>query len=57
MTDADEILVLREGAIVERGSHAALLAADGVYADMWAAQQVEHEEEVTGHKVLGEVAE
>ena len=57
VTDADEILVLREGAIVERGSHAALLAADGVYADMWAAQQVEHEEEVTGHKVLGEVAE
>lgn len=57
VTDADEILVLREGAIVERGSHAALLAANGVYAGMWAAQQVEQEEEVTGHKVLGEVAE
>jgi ATP-binding cassette subfamily B protein len=38
VTDADEILVLREGEIVERGSHAALLAADGVYAGMWAAQ-------------------
>jgi len=38
ITDADEILVLRDGEIVERGAHAALLAADGVYAAMWAAQ-------------------
>jgi ATP-binding cassette subfamily B protein len=38
VTDADEILVLREGEIVERGSHAALLEANGVYAGMWAAQ-------------------
>lgn len=36
--DADEILVLRDGVIVERGTHAALLAMDGVYATMWAAQ-------------------
>ncbi len=38
ITDADEILVLREGEIVERGGHAGLLAQDGVYAAMWAAQ-------------------
>ena len=38
VTDADEILVLREGLIVERGSHAGLLGAAGVYAGMWAAQ-------------------
>ncbi|HQT65166.1 MAG: metal ABC transporter permease [Acidocella sp. 20-57-95] len=38
ITDADEILVLREGEIVERGTHAALLNAEGVYAAMWAAQ-------------------
>jgi ABC-type transport system involved in Fe-S cluster assembly fused permease/ATPase subunit len=36
--DADEILVLRDGEIVERGTHVALLARDGVYATMWAAQ-------------------
>jgi ABC-type transport system involved in Fe-S cluster assembly fused permease/ATPase subunit len=35
---ADEILVLDKGRIVERGSHAALLAAGGVYAAMWARQ-------------------
>ncbi len=46
VTDSDEILVLREGEVVERGAHAALLAADGVYASMWAAQAVmEHEEQ------------
>ncbi len=45
VTDSDEILVLREGVVVERGTHAALLAADGVYATMWAAQAImEHEE-------------
>jgi ATP-binding cassette, subfamily B, heavy metal transporter len=37
--DADEILVLQDGRIVERGRHAALLARRGVYAEMWARQQ------------------
>ncbi len=37
--DADEILVLDHGRIVERGRHAALLAEDGVYAAMWQRQR------------------
>jgi ABC-type transport system involved in Fe-S cluster assembly fused permease/ATPase subunit len=37
--DADQILVLSHGEIVERGSHRELLAADGEYARMWALQQ------------------
>ena len=37
--EADEILVLKDGRVVERGTHIALLATDGVYADMWARQQ------------------
>ena len=37
--DADEIIVLDNGAIVERGTHQALLDAAGTYAAMWARQQ------------------
>jgi ATP-binding cassette subfamily B protein len=37
--DADTILVLNHGRIVERGSHRELLAAEGEYARMWALQQ------------------
>jgi ATP-binding cassette subfamily B protein len=43
VVDADEILVLQSGEIVERGSHRDLLAMEGVYADMWARQQEDGE--------------
>jgi ABC-type transport system involved in Fe-S cluster assembly fused permease/ATPase subunit len=36
---ADEIIVLDQGEIVERGTHAALLAKDGLYASMWNRQR------------------
>ena len=36
--DADRILVVRDGAIVEQGTHAELLAARGVYHGMYASQ-------------------
>jgi len=41
IVDADEILVLDHGRIVERGTHGALLALDGVYSRMWQLQQTE----------------
>ena len=39
VVDADEILVLDRGVIVERGDHAGLLAQGGVYAAMWDRQR------------------
>jgi ATP-binding cassette subfamily B protein len=39
--DADEILVLEQGRIIERGCHAGLLERGGAYAQMWALQQQE----------------
>ncbi len=36
---ADEIIVLDQGAIVERGTHGALLAKGGLYASMWNRQR------------------
>ncbi|HEY9272935.1 ABC transporter ATP-binding protein/permease [Achromobacter sp.] len=39
VADADEIIVLGEGRIIERGRHPQLLAHGGVYAGMWARQQ------------------
>jgi ATP-binding cassette subfamily B protein len=39
VVDADEILVLDHGRIVERGNHHALLATGGHYATMWTRQQ------------------
>src|SRR5213075_3350406 len=39
IVDADEIIVLADGRIAERGTHADLLRRDGVYAAMWRRQQ------------------
>ena len=39
VVDADEIVVLDQGRIMERGTHQALLARDERYASMWARQQ------------------
>jgi ATP-binding cassette subfamily B protein len=38
VVEADEIIVLQDGRIAERGTHASLIAEDGLYAEMWRRQ-------------------
>jgi ABC-type transport system involved in Fe-S cluster assembly fused permease/ATPase subunit len=45
VVDADQIVVLDQGRVAERGTHAQLLANGGLYADMWTRQQSERERE------------
>ena len=44
--DADNILVMDRGKIVEQGSHQALLAKEGLYAHLWQLQQEKREHEL-----------
>lgn len=39
IVDADNIIVMNQGAIAEQGTHQSLLAQDGLYAKLWQAQQ------------------
>ena len=41
VADADHIVVLKEGRVVEEGAHPALVARDGWYAAQWRYQQLE----------------
>jgi len=51
VVNADEIIVLRDGEIAERGTHRELLARDGLYAQMWNRQrEVTEAEEVARRK-------
>ncbi len=54
IADADEIVVMDDGRVVERGRHGALLAAGGLYAEMWERQASEREEEEEREEVAAE---
>jgi len=41
IVDAEQILVMEHGEIIERGTHTELLNLDGVYAHLWKLQQEE----------------
>ena len=48
MQGADRILVLKDGRILQEGSHAALLREGGLYADLYRLQFPSHEAEERG---------
>ncbi len=56
VVDAHQILVMEAGQIVERGTHAQLLALQGRYAQMWALQQESSEQADTSAPLPGPVA-
>jgi ATP-binding cassette, subfamily B, heavy metal transporter len=45
VVEADQIIVLDAGRVAERGTHASLLRKGGLYAEMWARQQAERDQE------------
>jgi ATP-binding cassette subfamily B protein len=55
--DADQILVLVQGRIIERGTHAQLLEAKGEYARMWALQQQQAQAQEILESAAASVAE
>ncbi|MCV3738481.1 ABC transporter ATP-binding protein/permease [Rhizobium sp. TRM96647] len=60
VVDADEIIVLKDGLIAERGTHAGLLRQGGLYASMWnrqreATEAEEHLQQVRAADELGVV--
>ncbi|RAP41346.1 metal ABC transporter permease [Rhodovulum viride] len=46
IVDADEIVVLEDGHVIERGTHEALLACGGRYAAMWQRQQAGEDDDI-----------
>ena len=54
--DADQILVMEAGRIIERGSHRKLLERGAVYARMWALQQEEEAKQAIEPPVPGRLA-
>jgi ATP-binding cassette, subfamily B, heavy metal transporter len=52
--NADEIIVLRDGLIAERGTHQELLQRDGLYAQMWARQREATEAEERARQVAND---
>ncbi|WEJ93919.1 Iron-sulfur clusters transporter atm1, mitochondrial [Yamadazyma tenuis] len=55
IADSDKIIVLRQGQVVEEGSHLELLQKDGLYADLWNVQEsLDMEQELVQENIENE---
>lgn len=52
--DSDIIFVLRDGQVVEQGTHSELLEKNGLYSDLWAAQEVSLGQDMTLEREIEE---
>lgn len=55
--DADQIIVIRDGGIIQQGSHDELLSEKGLYANLWQKQQLSEELEISASTRPGMQAE
>ena len=53
--DADQVIVLKAGRIIEQGTHDDLLTMSGTYADMWALQQEQRRHQLESAKEMPEI--
>lgn len=57
IADADIIVVMKDGAVVETGEHQELLALDGLYAEMWSKQAQQQQQQPNGELLIDAAAD
>ena len=55
--DSDVIIVLKDGAVAEQGTHEKLIDSGGVYSELWSAQEMLFLDDEGNHKTKEGISE